>query len=206
MNTYDGKGSLDQAIANLELCSMKSNNTLTKLKNEALDALGIKMTSTLGGVANEPIRLKVYEWLRDNKSKYAVEPVPQLADTAQTTIVEPALYIDDATETINIVKPVVQDTDVETVEPVPQSKRKYADQYEYKTIAFNTINDATTTRHVIKLERYLIDAIKDAGAQSVPQFLGEKVAREWNETTGDKSITKMVKRAIVEALVAKIPK
>jgi hypothetical protein len=33
-------------------------------------------------------------------------------------------------------------------------------------------------------------------------FLSERVAREWNETTGDKSITKIVKRAIVEALIS----
>ena len=53
---------------------------------------------------------------------------------------------------------------------------------------------------MIKLERFYLDALSNVGVENVPDFLSSQVEREWQETTGAKSITKMVKHAIVNQL------
>ena len=83
---------------------------------------------------------------------------------------------------------------------VQKQPRNYGDKYKYKTLAFNTDKDM---RHVIKLEIYYIDALKQIGIDNIPAFLARVTATEWNATTGDRSIMKIVKREIVNALLNK---
>lgn len=86
-------------------------------------------------------------------------------------------------------------------EPIPLKKpRQYADKYKYKTIAFNTDKN---TRHVIKLEAYYTDALKKMGIENIPVFLANVTSDEWNATTEDKSIAKIVKCAIITKLMTK---
>lgn len=190
METYDGTTSLQKVLEKLHGGKL-SNNAMSAITRKYRKRLNVPS----GQIRQPSDKLKIYQWECDAKSATGnAEPVLQSADTIQTTIVEPVLQ-----------KSTPQA--VGNVEPVLQSKRKYADQYEYKTIAFSTTNGTATTRHVIKLESYLVDAIvKNVGAKNVPQFLKEQVSLEWNEATGDKSIVKMVKRSIFLALIAKIPK
>ena len=86
---------------------------------------------------------------------------------------------------------------------VPAQKKKpcYSKQYDYKTITLFTRNENVKTRHVIKLEQFYIDALESIGIDKKAAWLSEAIAVEFNETTGDKSIAKMVKSAIVFELV-----
>jgi hypothetical protein len=98
-------------------------------------------------------------------------------------------------ETITPIEP-------ETVEPIQHKQPKqYADKYQFKSVAFNTSDGANKARHVIKIERYYIDALTAIGVDNLPAFLSKATTKEWNETTGDKSIMKIVKSAIVNELL-----
>ena len=91
------------------------------------------------------------------------------------------------------------------VEPILQKPKQYANKYTFSSVAFNTTNGTTKTRHVIKLERYYIEALGHIGisGKDVAAWLSDSTSPEWNETTGDKSIIKIVKAAIVNALVSR---
>ena len=87
------------------------------------------------------------------------------------------------------------------IELPKQNKPCYSKQYYYKTITLFTENEGVKTRHVIKLERFYIDAMATIGIDKFPAWLSDAIAVEWSETIGDKSIIKIVKAEIVNALV-----
>jgi hypothetical protein len=106
--------------------------------------------------------------------------------------------LSDEAITENMLQPV-------TIAPAQKYKQPvYADKYAYKTMT--VFIGANKARHVIKLENFYIDALKQIGVDSVPLWIAATVSDEWNETTGDKSIMKIVKASIVNALIERVKK
>ena len=110
--------------------------------------------------------------------------------------------LDNKTTTRNKTQNKSQITLPEAITPIQHKQPKqYAEKYQFKSIAFYTSDGANKARHVIKIERYYIDALTAIGVDNLPAFLSKATTKEWNETTGDKSIMKIVKSAIVNELL-----
>lgn len=217
MKIYDGTGSLSAAIAGLGVCSIKSNNKISALTKAALKALNIQIDTTMGLAANAPIRLKIWEWVRDNVEP-ANKPVTVRIESSHTSEpgnvepicttelpVELALQTNHGpVESIHItgmppVEHILQGSD-ESME-VKKERKQYASHYAYKTIAFRMTDGR---RHIVKVESYLVDALSTISISDIPKFFSENVSNEWIETVGDKSLAKMLKRIIVQALLNRI--
>ena len=178
---YDGVTSLRLEIKNR--LNKTSHQTQADYIAAACVALGFdKRKKGDNGAALE--NKAILQWLLDNKTSCELNEKP-----SQITLPE-------------TITPIIEA--VEIVEPIQHKQPKqYADKYQFKSVAFNTSDGANKTRHVIKIERYYIDALTAIGVDNLPAFLSKATTKEWNETTGDKSIMKIVKSAIVNELLKK---
>jgi hypothetical protein len=85
-NRYDGTTSLTYQIAEvLNLCSIASTNTISKLTKKACEALGLPVTSTSG--KKSPADNKaIFEWLRNNVANKSAPVADTTADLLMAKI------------------------------------------------------------------------------------------------------------------------
>ena len=174
---YDGVTSLRLEIKNR--LNKTSHQTQADYIAAACVALGYdKRKKGDNGAALE--NKAILQWLLDNKTTTR----NKTQNKSQITLPE-------------TITPII-----ETVDPIQHKQPKqYAEKYQFKSVAFNTSDGANKARHVIKIERYYIDALNKIGVDNLPAWLSESTTKEWNETTGDKSIMKIVKSEIVNELL-----
>lgn len=182
---YDGVTSLRLEIK--KRLNKTSHTTQADYIAAACNALGFEKREK--GASGKPVEnVAILKWLLENKTatrnksqNKAQALLPQITET-------PAPII----EAVEIVEPIQQKT-----------PKQYANKYQFKSVAFNTSDGKNKTRHVIKLENYFIEALKQIGVDNLPAFLSEITTTEWNKSTGDKSIMKIVKASIVNELLKK---
>lgn len=177
---YDGTTSLSDAIAlDLNLCKRTNTNKISSLTQKAASALGLSV-ATKGGVKPPAYCLAVYEWLKENElnKTQSLNTVESIIELDNTQLVEPISEL-NIIQTIDDIAP--------TVEPT-QSDSKPCDKF----ISIN-YRHADNSRHTVQLEQFYIDALMAIGITDISKFVAEN--------TGVASVTKNVKRSIVNELV-----
>jgi hypothetical protein len=193
---YDGTTPLDDAIAfDLKLCGVKSMRTLKALKFEAIHALqlDIKQNQRISETSD---KLKIYQWLKENKvvvnlptSETNKRHKTKLQTISQSNL-EPPAPIPEADLLVN---------DLPTVEPAPTGlnliHNATANNDAVLSDKFISVHyrHADNSRHTVQLEQFYIDALKAIGIDDVSKFVAENA--------GVTTVTKNVKRAIVNVLV-----
>lgn len=193
---YDGTTPLDDAIAfDLKLCGVKSMRTLKALKFEAIHALqlDIKQNQRISETSD---KLKIYQWLKENKvvvnlptSETNKRHKTKLQTISQSNL-EPPAPIPEADLLVN---------DLPIIEPVPTGlnliHNTTANNDAVLSDKFISVHyrHADNSRHTVQLEQFYIDALKAIGIDDVSKFVAENA--------GVTTVTKNVKRAIVNVLV-----
>jgi hypothetical protein len=215
MTEYDGTTSLQIAIEQLQNKKF-STNAFVKLTDKYRERLGI---IPRGRITQTEDRLKIYQWERDAMTQVG------LLDLSASNVVEPLstelniinndaqlinesdnvelnlTQIDDnngqLTNELNITQ-LVNDV-VPTVESVVNELNIIHTQSDSKPCdKFISINyrHADNSRHTVQIEQFYIDALIAIGITDISKFVAENA--------GLKSVTKNVKRSIVNALVNRV--
>jgi hypothetical protein len=227
------KGASGKPVENVAILRwLLENKTATRNKSKGqvmtISATGIAVNLILGVNQNNHVTFelakqfaardgikrtgkKLTDYISDNKQA-AIEFVEaqnkarQLArdDIMATGSAKPLADYVEQIQVEQILQNNVEPIQQNNVEPIQQkTPKQYANKYQFKSVAFNTSDGKNKTRHVIKLENYFIEALKQIGVDNLPAFLSEITTTEWNESTGDKSIMKIVKASIVNELLKK---
>lgn len=190
---YDGVGSLDDVLANgLKLCSRKSNNALSKHKRDALEALGIKITSTLGGIENAPIRKQIYDYWRNKLESENQTNALQVTHNESVTGNTQSQSETTENDTTTKALPITQ----------KRNKPKRAERFDKLTrISFSVTGNAQ--RQHISLEPEYMKALELIAPTNRNQWLGDTVA-DYIAKNGVESSTRIIKCSIVTALIERI--
>lgn len=180
---YDGTTSLSNAIAlDLKLCSISNTNKISKLTQKAASVLGLSV-ATKGGVKPPAYCFAVYEWLKENElnKTQSLNTIAPIVELDNTQIVEPISEL-NTIQAIDDIAP--------TVEPT-QNVSNPCDKF----ISIN-YRHADNSRHTVQLEQFYIDALIAIGITDISKFVAENA--------GVASVTKNVKRSIVNELVKRV--
>ncbi len=176
---YDGiTPPLSKAIA--ALVQTTSPNKVSKLTKQACGALNLPFNENGGRYSPEDSKA-IYEW-HTNAIK-SIAPKKRKSNKSATPIPEADLLVND----------------LPTVEPAPLELNLTHDTTTNNDAAssdkFISINyrHADNSRHTVQLEQFYIDALKAIGIDDVSKFVAENA--------GVTTVTKNVKRAIVNVLV-----
>jgi hypothetical protein len=185
---YDGTTSLSNAIAlDLKLCSISNTNKISKLTQKAASALGLSV-ATKGGVKPPAYCLAVYEWLKENElnTTQSLNAIELIIELDSTQLVEPISEL-NIIQTIDDIAP--------TVEPVIELDTIHTQNDSKPCDKFISVNyrHADNSRHTVQIEQFYIDALIAIGITDISTFVAENA--------GLKSVTKNVKRSIVNELV-----
>lgn len=189
---YDGTTSLSDAIAlDLNLCKRTNTNKISSLTQKAASALGLSV-ATKGGVKPPAYCLAVYEWLKENElnKTQSLNTVESIIELDNTQLVEPISEL-NIIQTIDDIAP--------TVEPVANELNIIHTQNDSKPCdKFISVNyrHADNSRHTVQIEQFYIDALIAIGITDISKFVAENA--------GVASVTKNVKRSIVNELVKRV--
>ena len=189
---YDGTTSLSNAIAlDLKLCSISNTNKISKLTQTASKALGLPV-DTKGGKKAPADNVAIYEWLKENElnKTQSLNTVESIIELDNTQLVEPISEL-NIIQTIDDIAP--------TVEPVANELNIIHTQNDSKPCdKFISVNyrHADNSRHTVQIEQFYIDALIAIGITDISKFVAENA--------GVASVTKNVKRSIVNELVKRV--
>lgn len=183
---YDGiTPPLSKALK--QLYNTTNPNKVSALTKQACGALNLPIDNQ--GRKRNPTESKmIYEWLSANKS---ATPIPEVVPITQlVNDLEPPAPMTEADLLVN---------DLPTVEPAPLELNLTHDTTTNNDAVlsdkFISINyrHADNSRHTVQIERFYIDALIAIGITDVAKFVAENA--------GVTTVTKNVKRAIVNVLV-----
>ncbi len=182
MTEYDGATSLQKALEQLHGKKL-SFDAMAKITNKYRERLNVPT----GKAIKSPVdRLNIYEWERGAITQSSLIELPPLIESN----LEPLPTELNNTQLVNDIVP--------TVEPVieldiihTQSDSKPCDKF----ISIN-YRHADNSRHTVQLEQFYIDALIVIGITDISKFVAENA--------GLTTVTKNVKRSIVNALVNRI--
>lgn len=175
--SYDGiTPSLSKAVA--KLFDVKSPNDVSKFTRQACGALGVKFRQGGGKYPTEDSKA-IYGWLESNhewlKSNKPVKPIIELDNDLEHPAPIPEVV--PITQLVNEPAPLAQKSTIVDCDKFISVHYRHADN----------------SRHTVQIERFYIDALKAIGIDDVSKFVAENA--------GVTTVTKNVKRAIVNVLV-----
>lgn len=187
MIEYDGATSLQKALEQLHGKKL-SFNAMAKITNQYRERLNIAKGKAISQPAD---KLKIYQWERGAITQSSLtELPPPLIEPATQSNLEPLLTELNNTQLVNDVVPTVE-TVIELDVIHTQGDSKPRDKF----ISIN-YRHADNSRHTVQLEQFYIDALIAIGITDISKFVAENA--------GLKSVTKNVKRSIVNALVNRV--
>lgn len=199
MTKYDGTTSLQTALEQLHGKKL-SFSQLSKITDKYRERLNLPKGKAINTTAD---KLKIYQWERDAIAAQTnltelppIEPATQSSlETSPTELNIIQSDNDIKTDSdLNITQ--LENDIVPTVEPVANELNITHTQNDSKPCdKFISINyrHADNSRHTVQIEQFYIDALIAIGITDISKFVAENA--------GLKSVTKNVKRSIVNALV-----
>jgi hypothetical protein len=200
MIEYDGKTSLQKALEQLHGKNLTFDD-LSKITGKYRERLNLPTGKPISKAAD---KLKVYEWERENLATQnnLIEPPPIEGETQSSLeTLESELNaiqsnndiqpINELDSDLNITQ-VVNDV-VPTVETAIELDLTQNDSRD-KFISIN-YRHADNSRHTVQIEQFYIDALIAIGITDISKFVAENA--------GLTTVTKNVKRSIVNELVAR---
>jgi len=195
MTEYDGATSLQIAIEQLQNKKF-STNAFVKLTDKYRERLGIVPRGRITQAAD---RLKIYQWERDAMTQCGlldlsasnvVETLPTDLNIIQSDNDAQLINELNNTQLVNDVAPIV--------EPVIELNIIHTQNDSKPCDKFISINyrHADNSRHTVQIEQFYIDALIAIGITDTSKFVAENA--------GLKSVTKNVKRSIVNVLVNRV--
>jgi hypothetical protein len=199
MTAFDGTTSLQKALEQLHGVKL-SNDKLSKITGAYRERLNVPKGKPISHAAD---KLKIYQWERDAIAAQTnltelppIEPVTQSSLEMLPTDLNIIQSDNDAqlineldlTQVVNDVVPTVESVANELNIIHTQNDSKRCDKF----ISIN-YRHADNSRHTVQIEQFYIDALIAIGITDISKFVAENA--------GLKSVTKNVKRSIVNALV-----
>jgi len=199
MTAFDGTTSLQKALEQLHGVKL-SNDKLSKITGAYRERLNVPKGKPISHAAD---KLKIYQWERDAIAAQTnltelppIEPVTQSSLEMLPTDLNIIQSDNDAqlineldlTQVVNDVVPTVESVANELNIIHTQNDSKRCDKF----ISIN-YRHADNSRHTVQIEQFYIDALIAIGITDISKFVVENA--------GLKSVTKNVKRSIVNALV-----
>lgn len=208
MIEYDGTTALQTALEQLHGVKL-SNDKLSKITGAYRERLNVPTGKPISHAAD---KLKIYQWERDaiTQSSLTELPPPLIEPVTTQSNLEPLpteLYlthvVNDAqlineSDNVDLNITQLENDIVPTVETVIELDLIHTQNDSKPCDKFISINyrHADNSRHTVQIEQFYIDALIAIGITDISKFVAENA--------GLKSVTKNVKRSIVNALVNRV--
>ena len=200
MIEYDGATSLQKALEQLHGVKL-SNDKLSKITGKYRERLNVPTGKPISHAAD---KLKIYQWERDAITQSSLTELPPIEPATQSSLeLLPTelnvIQSDNDVKTnsdLNIIQ--LENDIVPTVETVIELDLIHTQNDSKPCDKFISINyrHADNSRHTVQIEQFYIDALIAIGITDISKFVAENA--------GLKSVTKNVKRSIVNALVNRV--
>jgi hypothetical protein len=189
MTKYDGATSLQKALEQLHGKKL-SFSQLSKITDKYRERLNVPTGKPINTAAD---KLKIYQWERDaiTQSSLTELPPPLFEPVTTQSNLEPLPTELNIIQSDNVIVPTVEPATNELNITHNQNDSKPCDKF----ISIN-YRHADNSRHTVQIEQFYIDALIAIGITDISKFVAENA--------GLKSVTKNVKRSIVNALVNRV--